>query len=573
MKFENLPNELFYDLFEFLSIIDRFHSFHNLNNHLNNLLYYNKQKSHLNFQSISKYDLTFICQNYLPFIINQINSLYLSDDDKTPFLSEFLFSSGFTLNQFNYLQNLILNRIYCLNQIFEIIPQCYYLTHLTIIKCFCGQHHEKDFQFIINSIWNLSKLIYFKLDDNLPGHRLLIYISNKSYSIKYLSIKNIHCDFQTLSHLFEYTPNLQQLYTTIFCGSRDEQLNSFNWSIISLNIIQKSSLNTMINLFQHLINLSTLIIETNYVYLDGYKWESILLKYLPNIKNFRLKMRFELSTQMSREEQIDLLLDSFRTSFWIEKYQWFVQCDWSLSKLHPYAVLYTLPHIFHDFLYDNLCQSKSTLLKHRNSYSYNYVKSLQYVEYENQLIKHSYSSSIQFLNIQHLYITLPYDNHFWLRIPTLNQLKTLDVRLNNNLGYYYLQNLLNRTTKLYSLTFRCLQNISLKLFHLINPSIRRLDFLSMSTLPNEHFNNFECHLLSTSSLGQQCNILLIKVQNRLNILQLIENMFNLRTLIIQCEDDNSTNDELIQWLYEHLPSTYSIKRDFDEPSKIRLWID
>lgn len=569
MKFDELPNELLFDLFEFLTIIDRFRAFHNINYRLNNLLFNHTQKYHLNFQLISKYDLKIICQDYLPFIINQIHSLYLSDADETPFLTEYLFSFGFTLDQFNYLKSLTLNHIDSLKQIFQMISHCYHLTHLFLIQC-NFEHKEKDFQFIINTIWNLPKLIYCKLDCNIPGHRLLTYISTISQSIQYLSIKNIHCNFNTLSHLLKYTPNLQQLWTTIFCGSTSEQFQISNSSIISLNIIQKSSLNTLINLLENMITLCSLTIETSDIYLNGYDWENILNKYLPNLKIFQLKMNFELSKEINRENQIDILLDSFQTPFWVEKHRWFVQCDWSLSKLHQYAVLYTLPHIFNDFLYDNLCQSKSTSPSKQNSYLYNCVNSLQYVEYE---YHSSYSSSIQFLNIHHLYLTLPFHNRLWSLIPRLNQLTSLDVRLNNKLAYYYLQTLLDHTSRLYSLTFRCLQNISLVLFHLKNSSIRRLDFISMSTLPIGHFNSFECDLLGKSSLGQQCNILLIKVQNRLNIIQLIEIMSNLRSLIIQCEDDNLGNNELIQWLHEHLPSTYSINRDLNEPSKIRLWID
>jgi hypothetical protein len=148
--------------------------------------------------------------------------------------------------------------------------------------------------------------------------------------------------------------------------------------------------------------------------------------------------------------------------------------------------------------------------------------------------------------------------------------------LNNHFAYYHLQVLLNRAPNLYSLTFRCLQNLPMLFFHRTNPSVRRLDFISMSTLPIGHFNSSECDILAKSSLGQQCNVLLIKVQNRTNILYLIKTMTNLRSLIIQCEDEkqekNSTNDELLQWLQDHLPSTYSINRDLNEPLKIRLWI-
>jgi len=188
---------------------------------------------------------------------------------------------------------------------------------------------------------------------------------------------------------------------------------------------------------------------------------------------------------------------------------------------------------------------------------------LQYLEYTNKSINNLSHCRIQFSNIQHLYITLPFHYYFWSIVPTLNQLISLDIVVNNNLAYHYLQALLNQAPQLYSLTFRCLQNITMALFKLTNKSIRCLDFISMSELPIGHFNSFECDLLAKSSLGQQCNVLLIKVQNRTNILDLIKTMSNLRSLIVQCEDETTRNDELLQWLQDQLPSTYSMNRDVD----------
>jgi hypothetical protein len=47
MKFEELPNELLFNIFEFLNIIDLFHAFHGLNYRLDKLLFNDQQKYHL----------------------------------------------------------------------------------------------------------------------------------------------------------------------------------------------------------------------------------------------------------------------------------------------------------------------------------------------------------------------------------------------------------------------------------------------------------------------------------------------------------------------------------------------
>ena len=96
------------------------------------------------------------------------------------------------------------------------------------------------------------------------------------------------------------------------------------------------------------------------------------------------------------------------------------------------------------------------------------------------------------------------------------------------------------------------------------------------------FNREDCLAFAKSSLGTQCEVLLISVKYRTSVLDLIEKMHHLRLLIIECEDDQeslymytffSTRNELNQWLQEHLPSTYTITIDSTRHSRVHIWID
>jgi hypothetical protein len=108
-------------------------------------------------------------------------------------------------------------------------------------------------------------------------------------------------------------------------------------------------------------------------------------------------------------------------------------------------------------------------------------------------------------------------------------------------------------------------------------SIRRLDFLD-----GQCHNNEACATLINSSLGRQCEVLLIEVENRTDIIYLINNMSNLRMLIFRCEyvrwDDTNfeiplKNNELFTWFQDHLPSTCLFMRDSHlASSHMRLWI-
>ncbi|CAF4403009.1 unnamed protein product, partial [Rotaria magnacalcarata] len=61
----------------------------------------------------------------------------------------------------------------------------------------------------------------------------------------------------------------------------------------------------------------------------------------------------------------------------------------------------------------------------------------------------------------------------------------------------------------------------MKSFGINSRSIRRLEFFQNFQVRLKYFNSEECTILSNSSLAAQCEVLLIDVENRTDILQLI----------------------------------------------------
>jgi hypothetical protein len=77
--------------------------------------------------------------------------------------------------------------------------------------------------------------------------------------------------------------------------------------------------------------------------MTGHQWENILRKYLPNLKIFNLKMKYELIDVENIDEEIDHILDSYRIQFWIDEQKWFVtENDGNFINIH------TLPYRFKD---------------------------------------------------------------------------------------------------------------------------------------------------------------------------------------------------------------------------------
>lgn len=558
MTFESLANELILDIFEYFHTIDLFHTFSQLNLRFYTLLIQHHHGYHLNFQSISKGNFDIICQQHLPFIIDQILSLNLSDDDETPILPKLFLSYGFTLDQFIRLKSLTLNHIHSFDIITQIINQCQSLlnlTHLNLIKCCLYRKDQTITSYLLNNIWKLSKLRHCHLSNIYPISNLISTIKTTSKSIINLLFDNIYCDINDLLNLFEHTPHLQRFHTTL--SSFIDQNQSFDNEISSLISLKLYNLNSISSLMilQYMPNLHSLTIKSTNICLNGYEWETIIHDYLPNLKRFQFKMEFLFPNQNFIEQQINELIKTFQTSFWIDKYQWFIQCYYTIRNQLKITILHTLPYTFEEFPFAYEYYCKSTCSNEQNYLSYNHI--------------------------HHLTLDLPCDDNLWSYISSsLDQLTTLSVTISSkDFHYFRLKTLCEKASHLYSLKLHGLNDFNNILFQSKLTSIRRLDFLDDKNC----YDNEACIILTNSSLGYQCEILLIEVQNRTDLIYLIETMPYLRMLIFRCEynrwydtdsDVRLNNNELFSWLQKHLPSTYLFIRDSNLASSyMRIWIN
>lgn len=561
---ESLANELLLDIFEYISAVHLLQSFSNLNHRLNNLIFIHFEKFSLDFRYVSKNDLHSICEKYLHSkLTKHIKSLCLSNNDDTPEEINIFDQYNFNLNQFEYLQSFSLYDL-CSNELMNKIlfqlKYLKYLTHLTIAGCYL-QMNQIETQELIDNIWSLSKLIYCYLNIHFGESNIFI-PTIQSLSLKYLFIWGIEHNIIEMNSLFKQTPNLEHFSILLNDDDddNDQQEERISSSIIKLNLyLSRIEENILIKFFQNMQNLTHLIIDlssTTHEIFDGYQWEDFIRNYLPNLKIFQFRIEFQLN---GNEQEIDNLFNSFNTSFWIEEHRWFICCHWNLSKNFIY--IYTLPYCFKDFHLNSLIEFKSTCSNENKYLDYNHVNDLTY--------KNLISSPIRFLNIKTLSVNFPINENFRLILPKLDQITSLDVSINEN-DYNQLQNLLDSMPYLYSLSFNLCTSF-LPIYKLQNSSIRRLDLRGYE----QYFNDEQCNLLSHSLLGNQCEILFVKIQNRHILIDLIKNMIHLRTLNIQCENDKFNcieQDELIIWLKYYLPSTCIISRDLVFRNDIRIWI-
>jgi hypothetical protein len=227
MKLESLANELFLDIFEYMSTVQVFSSFRSLNSRFDQLIFtYFQITRDVDLRLMSLNDSKFFCQSYLSQIVSQIISLTISTNDDTPFQMDFFPCNGFRFRQFVNLQSLSLHHVHSYKNLAEIKLELDYLPHLTHIKLVdcqlrSGRFHSID---MIDKIWSMPKMI--RCDMTLyPWRGSTNFVPSViSLSLLYVSIYSVTNDNYSFPRLFECTPNLRSLYTNLDSISRNTDM-------------------------------------------------------------------------------------------------------------------------------------------------------------------------------------------------------------------------------------------------------------------------------------------------------------------------------------------------------------
>jgi len=273
-------------------------------------------------------------------------------------------------------------------------------------------------------------------------------------------------------------------------------------------------------------------------YLDGKQWEYIIQTYLLKLKTFHLSMAFTPHRYNTIEEYVDRLLNSF----WLDDHQWYVRCHWDeTTDLNEFdsIVLTTLPDLTNcSSNVTDLTYHKSTCPDENIYSSYDHTDFLD-LAYTQLFYLHPFV----FPDIRHLSLKHPVNDKLWSIVPNLKNLRTLKFC-----------NLHKLELNLYETKYKIISKIK-------HDSIRHLDF------GNYIFNSEEFEILLNSQLGQQCEVLTLSIECLHDILELIDQLKNLRSLKIVSSCNNDilsvySEDELNDCLTFHLPSTCDFRINY-----------
>ena len=338
---ENLSNELFYEMFYYLDGFDISEAFSNLNYRFQQLL----KSSSVLFQITldSTFD-EFYAYRYEQFILihkDQIFSAHLSISSE-----EEHFFSFFPINaSLNRLESLVLRKmdppILC-----SLLPDLICLPRLFSLTIDM-EYNSEYLDDIYQSIFTLPKLKYLKcLAEESDVNVSIPFALNNQYSTIENLIINHSCTFDELSVILSYTPELRRLNfsqldeSALVIGTLlPTRLSNLTHIFLNVPYITFNEFKIFITSLE--CKLKTLRFTTrsaDVTYMDAYRWEELILKYFPQLKQFYFQYCEETDDECEFLPYIEDV-SQFTSSFWIGQ-KWIFETAMNSVEvkysIHPY---------------------------------------------------------------------------------------------------------------------------------------------------------------------------------------------------------------------------------------------
>ncbi|CAF4419487.1 unnamed protein product, partial [Rotaria sp. Silwood2] len=340
ISIEDLSNEFFYEIFEYLDSCEIYQAFYNLNNRFQQLL----NSSSLLFKIKLHYTESneIMMNNYKQIFLHNKNQIYsvhlwISTDDNH-IISSFTIDSSFIR-----LESLVFSPIEP-DLLISLLPKLTHLPHLFSLTIDTW-YALKDLGNIYQLIFNLPKLKYVKYtatesDDFDVTVSLPIAANDQQVStIEYLIIDH-PCAYDELYNIISYTPQLRRL-----------KFLNLSESNVSIEVIKPMTLWNLTYLSIHnyrmtfdefeifikkfysskLKILSFNTIVEDIAYLDANRWEEFILQNLPKLEEFYFKYNayfeddYETPMYFGKRDQ-------FISPFWIER-RWILQAEIEFDNL------------------------------------------------------------------------------------------------------------------------------------------------------------------------------------------------------------------------------------------------
>ncbi|CAF1250917.1 unnamed protein product [Adineta ricciae] len=326
MTFERLPNEIVLECLEYLSALNIFYSFNQLNNRFDQLI--RTIPLYINGEFASKSIFDQFCLRMLldPTIKRQISSINLSGDPTCYQIRSFL--SFVSLDELPSLRSITLTRLEKsdASKFISILPNLPNLRYLHLIEPTNDVKWGSTFLPISNSVESLLPALFH------------------FHSLTHLTLSNCSCF--DLSHLLEYAPMLNYVncHQLSFHSRWSYWFSNFNNH--KAVYLKKMSLTGFFAPFEYIEiltkqtpNLTNLTISSivNTDIVDADRWQSLITSSLPHLKVF--KFSFEFLFYDNDVSNIIDKYDHFQNDFWLKEHRWYTEYSYEEDR----AKIYTVP--------------------------------------------------------------------------------------------------------------------------------------------------------------------------------------------------------------------------------------
>ncbi|CAF1045069.1 unnamed protein product [Rotaria sordida] len=335
---ENLPNEFFFGIFEYLDGYEIYQTFSNLNYRFQQLINSSSLLLKFNYHCLTSDKIHM--NNFKQFLLNhkhQIVSFYIQ---KNEFFSSFSIDSSF-----HHLQLLVIEKIPPTSLI-SLLINLSSLPHLTSLIIDI-QYAVRDLTEVYQLIFILPKLKYLKCSANEHFTSISLPIANHGQfsTIKHLVI-NHECTFNTLCILISYTPQLYHLsLMNLSENDSDDEIvlpvSCSNLTYLSIKICSITFDELKIFIIDTKCNLKFLriISESDYNdYINDEQWEKLIVNYLPKLEKFYVEYRQDIDPESESLGNFQPP-DQFNSLFWNQR-KWILDIEMNgmeyIYSVHSY---------------------------------------------------------------------------------------------------------------------------------------------------------------------------------------------------------------------------------------------
>lgn len=336
-----LPNEITYEIFQYIDVYHIYYSFFYLNNRLKNLVENSNFPIQIFIPNITKTNFELYIKNFILPNRYRINVLHLSN----PFTVDEIFSPPRLIYEFIQLEKIIFNHIDSkyLNNIFRHLTILTKLHSLTI--SLADSISKPSFLFVL--IFRLPYLKTCHLTYKLKTSKYPLPIDLTEYrqsSIENLTI-NTRFPFNSLTDLFTCLPNLRYLSIDYLIGSNllyldlsSIVLKHLKYVSIKLDNIRFDALEKLTNYYFHSVEIFYISIQSTDTYVLPKRWEELIENFMPNLRIFDLNYIDNIQQNYALFYFLNL---EFHDSFWRKKKWYFIhQHDYRNNENH--VMLYSI---------------------------------------------------------------------------------------------------------------------------------------------------------------------------------------------------------------------------------------